>query len=273
MRRSSIGLPLRSVDSSPDFGGDAPFDDDDDRVLDEGDDPEEPEEPRSPSKQPKTPRRAGTSNVSKSKTNAREKNQDREDEEEEEELVRGLQDVEMQQEDEDEDVTPKKPTEKRTRKKRVLAEVPRKTLRYTTTIMLISFQYLRKIHLVFEEVNDCVTNHLNGGDVRKLSTEDVIQAKKLTFQQSKRLFVSRKMNPSHWVLRHTRPNAALPIAEGQPKNQQQYMMRKKGGMRKPLPMALSLTGLREMRYPDVRRSFLLECDKLLLTELCRSCIP
>lgn len=125
MRRSSIGLPLRSVDSSPDFGGDAPFDDDE-RNFDEGDDPEEPEEPGSPSKQLQTPRRAGTSNVSKSKTNARKENQDREDVEEE--LVQGLQDVEMQQEDEDEDVTPKKPTEKRARKKRVLAEIPRKEL-------------------------------------------------------------------------------------------------------------------------------------------------
>jgi centromere protein C len=57
--------------------------------------------------------------------NARKQNQDGEDVEEE--IAHGLQDVEMQQEDEDEDeeVTPKKkPTEKRPRKKRVLAEIP-----------------------------------------------------------------------------------------------------------------------------------------------------
>jgi hypothetical protein len=132
MRRSSIGLPLRPSNSPPDFGGDAPFDDDD-MILDEGG---EPESPSSPSKQPQTPRRVGTSNVfqdgedssrpkprSRSKTDARKENQNGEDVEEE--IAQGLQDVEMQQEDEDEEVTPtKKPTEKRPRKKRVLAEIP-----------------------------------------------------------------------------------------------------------------------------------------------------
>jgi hypothetical protein len=264
MRRSSIGLPLRPSNSPPDFGGDVPFDDDD-GVLDEGGDLEEPESPSGPSKQPQTPRRAGTSNGlqngedssrprprSKSKTNARQEDQDGEDVEEE--IAQGLQDAEMQQEDEDEEVTPKKKlTEKRPRKKRVLAEIPRKKpLCYATTIMLISSQYLQKIHLGSEEANGYVTSHLNGGDAKKLSTEDVIQARKPTFQQSKKLFVSRKMNPSHWVLLHTRPNAPPPIAERQPKNQEQTIIRKKGGMRKPLPMALSSTGLRAMRYPDVR---------------------
>ncbi|KAI0277716.1 Mif2/CENP-C like-domain-containing protein [Russula aff. rugulosa BPL654] len=124
--------PLRPSNSPPDFGGDAPFDDDD-MILDEGG---EPESPSSPSKQPQTPRRVGTSNVfqdgedssrpkprSRSKTDARKENQNGEDVEEE--IAQGLQDVEMQQEDEDEEVTPtKKPTEKRPRKKRVLAEIP-----------------------------------------------------------------------------------------------------------------------------------------------------
>ena len=260
MRRFSIGLPLRPSNSPPDFDGDVPFDDNG-GIFDDGGDPEEPS---SPSKHPQTPRRVGTSNVFqdgedssrpeprlKSKTNARKENQDGEDVEEE--IAQGLQDVEMQQEDGDEEVTPKKPTEKRPRKKRVSVEIPRKKpFCYVTTIMLISFQYLRKIHLGSEEANDYVTSHSSGGGARKLSTEDVIQARKLTFQQSKRLFVSRKMNPSHWVLLHTRPNAAPPIAERQPKNQQQSMIQKKGGMRKPLPMVLSLTGLRAMRYPDVR---------------------
>jgi hypothetical protein len=136
MRRSSIGLPLRPSNSPPDVGGDVPFDDDD-RFLDEDADLEELESPRSPSKQLQTPRRVGTSNAvqdgedpntpmprSKSKTNARKENQDVE-----EEIAQGLQDVEMQQEDEDEEVTPeKKHTEKRSRRKRVLAEIPGKKL-------------------------------------------------------------------------------------------------------------------------------------------------
>lgn len=134
MRRSSIGLPLRSSNSPPDFDGDVPFDVED-GILDEGGDPEEPESPTSPSKEPQTPRRVGTSNVfkddedpsksnprSKSKTNTRKEDQNRE--EAEEEIAQGIQDIEMQ-EDEDEEVTPKKkPTEKRPRKKRVLAEIP-----------------------------------------------------------------------------------------------------------------------------------------------------
>jgi hypothetical protein len=135
MRRSSIGLPLRLSNSPPDFEGDVPFDDD--GILDEGGDPEGPESSSSPSKQPQTPRRVGTSNGfqdvadssrpkprSKSKANASKENQDGEDVEEE--IAQGLEDVEMQREDEDEEVTPKKPTEKRPRKKRVLAEIPRK---------------------------------------------------------------------------------------------------------------------------------------------------
>ena len=135
MRRSSIGLPLRQSDSSPDLGGDAPFDDDD-RFFDQGGDPEGPESPTTPSKQPQTPRRVGTSNVfrdgedpsrsnprSKNKTDARKENQDGEDVEEE--IAPELQDVEMQQEDEDEEVAPKKKP-KRGGKKKVLAEIPRK---------------------------------------------------------------------------------------------------------------------------------------------------
>lgn len=231
MRRSSIGLPLRPSTSPPDFRGNVPFDDEN-GILDEGDDPEEPESPSGPSKQPQTPRRVDASSVfqngddssrprprSKSKANARQENQDGGDVEEE--IDQGLQDVEMQQVDEDEEVTPKKPAEKRPRKKRVLAEIPRKKpFVNATTTMLISFQYHRKIHLGFEGANDYVMSHLNGGDARKLSTEDVIRARKLTSQQSKRLFVSRKMNPSHWVLLHTRPNAPPPIAERRPKNQE-----------------------------------------------------
>ena len=117
MRRSSIGLPLQPSNSPPDFDGDVPFDDDD-GIFDEGGDPEEPESPSSPSKQPQTPRRVG-------KTNARKENQGGEDVEEQ--ITQGLEDVEMQQEDEDEEVTPKKkPAEKRPRRKRVLAEIPRK---------------------------------------------------------------------------------------------------------------------------------------------------
>jgi hypothetical protein len=209
------------------LGGDAPFDDDD-MNIDEGGDPEEPESPRSPSKQPQTPRRIGTSNVleppprSKNKTSARKENQDGGDAEEE--IAQGLQEVEMQQEDEDEDeeVTPTKKPAKRPRKKRVLAEIPRKKLSANvTTFMLISFQYLRKIHLGSEEANDYVTSHLNGGGARKLCMEGVIQARKLMFQQSKRLFVSRKRNPSRWVLLRTRSNAARPIAEKQLRNEQQ----------------------------------------------------
>jgi centromere protein C len=138
MRRSSIGLPLRPSNSPADFDdGDMPFDDDD-MILDEGGHREESESLKSPSKQPQTPRRVGTSNVfqddedpsgpnprSKGKTNSRKENQGGEDVEEE--IAQGLQDVEMQQENEDEEVTPKKkPTEKRPRKKRVLVEVPRK---------------------------------------------------------------------------------------------------------------------------------------------------
>jgi len=134
MRRSSIGLPLQLSNSPPDFDGDVPFDDDD-GILDEGGDPEESS---SPSKQPQTPRRVGNSNVfrdgegssrpmprSKGKANARKENQGGEDVEDE--MAQGLQDVEMQQEDEDEEITPtKKPAERRPRKKRVLAEVSRK---------------------------------------------------------------------------------------------------------------------------------------------------
>jgi hypothetical protein len=211
MRRSSIGLPLRPSTSPPDFRGNVPFDDED-GILDEDDDPEEPESSSGPSKQPQTPRRVGTSSVFQ---NGADSSRPRP------QITQGLQDVEMQQVDEDEEVTPKKPAEKRPRKKRVLAEIPRKNpFVNATTTMLISFQHHRKIHLGFEEANDYVTSHLNGGDARKLSTEDVIRARKLTSQQSKKLSVSRKMNPSHWVLLHTRPNAPPPIAERQPKNQE-----------------------------------------------------
>jgi hypothetical protein len=67
----------------------------------------------------------GSSRPKPRSKNARKENQDGENVEEE--ITQGLQDVEMQQEDEDEEITPKKkPTEKRTRKKRVLAEIPRK---------------------------------------------------------------------------------------------------------------------------------------------------
>jgi len=61
---------------------------------------------------------------SKSKRNARKENQDVE-----EEIAQGLQDVDVQQEDEDEEVTSKKKdTEKRSRRKRVLAEIPGRKL-------------------------------------------------------------------------------------------------------------------------------------------------
>jgi hypothetical protein len=124
MRRSSIGLPLQPSDS-PDLGGDAPFDDDD-GLFDRGADGEEPESPTTPSKQPQTPRRAGPSNAvqhsedtgtpkARSKSKAKERNEDHDGEE-----VEGLEDAEVPQEDEDREVTPKKP--KRSRKRAV--EVP-----------------------------------------------------------------------------------------------------------------------------------------------------
>lgn len=133
MRRSSIGLPPRPSTSPPFFRGDVPFDDDD-MILDEGGDPESP---RSPSKLPQTPRRVGTSSVfqdgedsgrlnlrSKSEMGARNGDQG---EDVEDEIAQGVQDVEMQQEDGHEEVTPTKdPAEKRKRKKKVLAEIPRK---------------------------------------------------------------------------------------------------------------------------------------------------
>jgi centromere protein C len=113
LRRSSIGLPLPLSSQSLDVGGDVPFDDD--PFLDEDGGAEEVESPRRDSRLPQTPRRAGIGTTKG--------NQDGDDAEDE--IVRGMEDVEMQQEDEDEEATPtKKPTEKRPRKKRVLPEIP-----------------------------------------------------------------------------------------------------------------------------------------------------
>jgi len=90
-----------------------PFDDD--PFLDEDGGAEEVESPRRDSRLPQTPRRAGIGTTKR--------NQDGDDGEDE--IVRGMEDVEMQQEDEEEEATPtKKPTQGRPRKKRVLPEIP-----------------------------------------------------------------------------------------------------------------------------------------------------
>lgn len=137
MRRSSIGLPLRPSYSPHAGGGGVSFNDD--ALLDGDDDVEELESPRRASeRQLQTPRRTNHSNTvqdddesppkarSKGKEKATNHNHDEGDVEEE--IVRGLEDVDMQQEDEDNEVTPKKkPTEKRPRKKRATPEVLRKS--------------------------------------------------------------------------------------------------------------------------------------------------
>ncbi|KAI9510269.1 Mif2/CENP-C like-domain-containing protein [Russula earlei] len=136
LRRSSIGLPLRFSNSPPDAGDDVPFHDDD--LIFDGvdDDLEDPESPSGPSKQPQTPRRLNHSNAvqndedetpaptARSKGKAKATNGNHRGEDVEEEISRGLEDVEMQQEDEDEEVVPKKKPAGRPRKKRALPEIP-----------------------------------------------------------------------------------------------------------------------------------------------------
>jgi len=138
MRRSSIGLPLRQLYSPHDGGGDVPFDDD---AIFDGDDAEEFSSPiRASGRQQQTPRQRGHSNVvhddddddenlskARSKGKAKATNDDRDGGEDEEEIAQGLEDVDMQQ-DEDDEVTPKKkPKEKKPRKKRASLEVPCKS--------------------------------------------------------------------------------------------------------------------------------------------------
>lgn len=113
LRRSSIGLPLRPSNSPLDVGSDVPpFDDG--RFLD-GDDDAEPESPGRFSRQ-----------LLKGKAKVTNEDPDREGVGEE--IAQGLEDIEMNQRDEDEEVTPKKiPTKKRPRKKRALPEIPCKS--------------------------------------------------------------------------------------------------------------------------------------------------
>jgi hypothetical protein len=138
MRRSSIGLPLRQSYSPLDGGGDVPFDDD--AVFDEDVDAEEPDSPiRASGRQQQTPRQRGHSNIvhddddenlpnARSKGKAKAINDDRDGGGFEEEIVQGLEDVDMQQEDEEDEVTPKKkPKEKNPRKKRALLDAPCKS--------------------------------------------------------------------------------------------------------------------------------------------------
>ena len=141
LRRSSIGLSLLPSNSPPDIGGDVLFvddDDDDDEIFDRDGDAEEPGSPRWASKRPQTSRHAGPSAVvedgegesgprARSKGKGKETNESREREGVEEEISRGLEDVEMQPEDEAEDPTPKKPKERKPRKKKTLPDVPCKS--------------------------------------------------------------------------------------------------------------------------------------------------
>ena len=109
----------------------------DDLLFDEDGDAEELESPsRVPGRQRQTPRRPNRSNVVqddddedvprarfKGKTKAT--NEDHDGGGVEEEIAQGLEDVDMREEDENDEVTPKKkPKEKRPRKKRVSAETP-----------------------------------------------------------------------------------------------------------------------------------------------------
>jgi hypothetical protein len=138
MRRSSIGLPLRQSYSPHDGGSDVPFDDG--GIFDQEEDVEDPESPfRASERQQQTPRRGNRFNVvqdsdnenvprARSKGKAKATTDDHDGEDVEEEIVQGLEDVDMQQEDEDNEVTPKKrPKEKKPRKKRALLEVPCKS--------------------------------------------------------------------------------------------------------------------------------------------------
>jgi len=135
MRRSSIGLPLRPSYSPHNDGGDVPFDDD---LLFDGDgDAEELESPgRVFGQHQQTPRRPNRSNVvqddededvprARFKGKAKATNGDHDRGGVEEEIAQGLDDVDMREEDENDEVTPKKkPKEKRPRKKRASAETP-----------------------------------------------------------------------------------------------------------------------------------------------------
>ncbi len=110
---------------------------DDDALFDSGGEAEEPESPRRGSeRQPQTPRASRVNviqdgddeSVPRARSKGKEKatNQSRRgrDVEVEEEIAQGLEDVDMQQGDEDDEVTSKKkPTEKRSRKKRALPDV------------------------------------------------------------------------------------------------------------------------------------------------------
>ena len=135
MRRSSIGLPLRPSYSPHDDGDDVPFNDD--SLFDGGDDAEVLESPgRVSDQQQQTPRRPNRSNAvqddddedvprSRSKGKAKATYEDRDGGSIEDEIAQGLEDVDMREEDENNEVTPKKkPKEKRPRKKRASAEIP-----------------------------------------------------------------------------------------------------------------------------------------------------
>ncbi len=182
MRRSSIGTPLHSY-VPPDLHDDEPFD-----LGDGGGDFEMDAEMEDSglrsrsSKQQAAARRANASNVAQSESDednvpkaqskgkARSMTQD-EDDVVEEEISRGLGDVEMLQDEDEEDAEPppkKPPKEKKPRKKRALAEVPCKS---TPTAMRntqpYSLQYLLKIRPVSEGASDFATNHSSGGGARK----------------------------------------------------------------------------------------------------------
>jgi centromere protein C len=183
MRRSSTGSPLHSLNFSPDLHDDEPFDADDGGGDIEMDAEMEYSGSRSKSsKQQATTRRANTSNVvqnesddddipkAQSKGKARMETQE-EDVVVEEEISRGLSDVDMQQ-DEDEEVAeppPKKPPrEKRPRKKGALPDVPCKsTLTAMRNTQPYSLQYRLKTRPVSEEASDFATNHSSGGGWRK----------------------------------------------------------------------------------------------------------
>ena len=180
MRRASIGSPLHSLDDSPDLHDDEPFDADDGGGDIEMDAEMEYSGSRSKSsKQQATTRRANGVQIesdddniprAQSKGKARMETQE-EDDVVEEEISRGLSDVDMQQ-DEDEEVAeppPKKPPrEKRPRKKGALPDVPCKsTLTAMRNTQPYSLQYRLKTRPVSEEASDFVTNHSSGGGARK----------------------------------------------------------------------------------------------------------
>jgi hypothetical protein len=185
MRRNSMDSTLHTSYVHLDLPDDDPFDVDNDVENIEIDAEMEDSGSRSKtSRQQATARRANTTNAvqsesdddddnvprAQSKGKARMETQD-EDDVVEEEISRGLSDVEMQQ-DEDEEVVespPKKPPkEKKPRKKRVLAEVPCKsTPTYMRIIQPYSLQYLLKTRLASEGASDFATNHSSGGGARK----------------------------------------------------------------------------------------------------------